>query len=197
MAAPSARLPHTTISSADVGRKFTKIWGRLSGLVPNASHLSANDRNPYAFHQRLSSLRTPTTNLGPPRSTHAQRALRCRCFCPCTRARNAPTLSRHAVSNIRWHTACADFCMTKTVASLPSLRWVRSIWADQGRRATISVALNLREDSAYLAGHGANQRTLGATSFTVAPSVLRHRAWFCLGNPRSTRHRTVLRLRWR
>ncbi|MBP9085663.1 MAG: hypothetical protein KBG15_06065, partial [Kofleriaceae bacterium] len=33
-------------------------------------------------------------------------------------------------------------------------------WADHGRRAAISIALNLREGSAYFAGHGANQRTL-------------------------------------
>ncbi len=28
---------------------------------------------------------------------------------------------------MRWHTACAEFCMAKTVASLPSARW------EQGR----------------------------------------------------------------
>ena len=76
--------------------------------------------------------------------------------------------------------------MTKTVTSLPSIRWVRSIWAallalspmnsrcnlsllfaswrtvgdlaDQGRRAAVSVALNLREGSAYLAGSASRRR---------------------------------------
>ena len=93
--------------------------------------------------------------------------------------------------------------MTKTLASLPSVRWVRfmiggparfvaydlslqlvtairlaaaswrtvgdrprspafagfaSSWADQGRRAAVSIALNLREGSAYLAGSPSRRR---------------------------------------
>ena len=75
----------------------------------------------------LSGLGAPTTNLGPPRSQREQRALRRSCFRPCTRARNAPTPSRFSVPNIRWHTACAGVCMTKTVVPLPSVRWVRSM----------------------------------------------------------------------
>ena len=79
--------------------------------------------------------------------------------------------------NIRWHTACAGFCMTKTssgparfVAYELSLQLVTAVrlastsWrtvgdlSDQGRRAAVSVALNLREGSAYLAGSPSRRR---------------------------------------
>jgi four helix bundle protein len=79
--------------------------------------------------------------------------------------------------NIRWHTACAGVCMTKTssgsarfVAYDLSLQLVTAVrlaatsWrtvgdlADQGRRAAVSVALNLREGSAYLAGSPSRRR---------------------------------------
>ena len=156
-----------------------------------------SDRNAYILRHHLE--RTGDSDPEPRtlRSKHAQRTLGRRCFRPCTRARNAPTPSRYIMHNIRWHTACAGVCMTKTSAGparfvaydlslqlVTAIRLAAASWrtvgdlADQGRRAAISVALNLREGSAYLAHHGANQRTLGAGSLTVASSFLRHRAWF-------------------
>lgn len=50
--------------------------------------------------------------------------------------------------NIRWHTACAAAASWRTVGDL----------GDQGRRAAVSVTLNLREGSAYLAGSPSRSR---------------------------------------
>ncbi len=71
--------------------------------------------------------------------------------------------------NMRWHTACAGVCMTKTVASLPSVRWGRSMWAALRALSPMISRCNLSPLFAWPLHHGAPsvidlapQRSLGA-----------------------------------